>query len=408
MELLKFIPIYATTRDYLRLPMTTHHYLRQVATSCNYPRLPATTRYNARHFATTYDYLRLSVTASGYPQAGACSVLYTLSARGRNQQPERSREKLNVFRPLARERRGNHYSRDVTYLSSCSRRQETNCKVEFAVRSAGFRCAAITRNCRGHNLRGVCVQRALLGSSFRVLDGKQGNDKGVILHPNRLNLRKFTSRRPARSYGTWNDGTVVLLGRKTFKEMRLSSCCRSEVSSSWLTDTGMNAAECPRYVLKPVVARAKRRERRVAPAGRAWQRASPLSPLDCVRHDRCSVAQPQSRLAGCCTFRRHLAYRVSRFQHAAYRQLPAIHAVSLLASHQGDPGSIPGRVTPDFRMWESCRTIPLICGLSRESPVSPVPSFRCRCILTSITLIDSQDLHFTHSYLEGAKGVAKQ
>ncbi|KAJ8897363.1 hypothetical protein PR048_002709 [Dryococelus australis] len=25
-------------------------------------------------------------------------------------------------------------------------------------------------------------------------------------------------------------------------------------------------------------------------------------------------------------------------------------AVSLLASHQGDPGSIPGRVTPDFRM----------------------------------------------------------
>ncbi|KAJ8895361.1 hypothetical protein PR048_000693 [Dryococelus australis] len=32
----------------------------------------------------------------------------------------------------------------------------------------------------------------------------------------------------------------------------------------------------------------------------------------------------------------------------------------LLASHQDDTGSIPGRVTPDFRMWESCRTIPLV------------------------------------------------
>ncbi|KAJ8871518.1 hypothetical protein PR048_027840 [Dryococelus australis] len=31
-------------------------------------------------------------------------------------------------------------------------------------------------------------------------------------------------------------------------------------------------------------------------------------------------------------------------------------AVSLLASHQGVSGSIPDRVTPDFRKWESCRT----------------------------------------------------
>ncbi|KAJ8878394.1 hypothetical protein PR048_018972 [Dryococelus australis] len=48
----------------------------------------------------------------------------------------------------------------------------------------------------------------------------------------------------------------------------------------------------------------------------------------------------------------------------------------LLASHQGDPGSIPGRVTPDFRMWESCRTMPLIGGFSRGSPVSSALSFR--------------------------------
>ncbi|KAJ8872850.1 hypothetical protein PR048_026466 [Dryococelus australis] len=46
-------------------------------------------------------------------------------------------------------------------------------------------------------------------------------------------------------------------------------------------------------------------------------------------------------------------------------------AVSLLASHQGYPGSIPRRVTPDFRMWESCWTMPLVGGFSRGSPVSP-------------------------------------
>ncbi|KAJ8871827.1 hypothetical protein PR048_028167 [Dryococelus australis] len=55
-----------------------------------------------------------------------------------------------------------------------------------------------------------------------------------------------------------------------------------------------------------------------------------------------------------------------------------VAAVSLLASHQGDPGSIPGRVNPDFRMWESCRTMPLVGGFSRGSPVSPGLSFR-RC-----------------------------
>ncbi|KAJ8882999.1 hypothetical protein PR048_014838 [Dryococelus australis] len=43
----------------------------------------------------------------------------------------------------------------------------------------------------------------------------------------------------------------------------------------------------------------------------------------------------------------------------------------LLASHQGDPGSIPGQVTPDFRIWESCRTVPFVGGFSRGSPVSP-------------------------------------
>ncbi|KAJ8879108.1 hypothetical protein PR048_019714 [Dryococelus australis] len=42
--------------------------------------------------------------------------------------------------------------------------------------------------------------------------------------------------------------------------------------------------------------------------------------------------------------------------------------------------------------WESCRTMPLVGGFSRGSPISPAPSFRRRSILTSITHIGSLDL----------------
>ncbi|KAJ8874444.1 hypothetical protein PR048_025293 [Dryococelus australis] len=45
--------------------------------------------------------------------------------------------------------------------------------------------------------------------------------------------------------------------------------------------------------------------------------------------------------------------------------------------------------SPDFRKGESYRTMPLVGGFSRGSPVSPVPSFRRRSIFTSITLIGS-------------------
>ncbi|KAJ8873944.1 hypothetical protein PR048_024783 [Dryococelus australis] len=48
--------------------------------------------------------------------------------------------------------------------------------------------------------------------------------------------------------------------------------------------------------------------------------------------------------------------------------------------------------SPDFRKWESCRTMPLVGGFSQRSPVSLAPSFRRRSIFTSITLIGSQDL----------------
>ncbi|KAJ8874189.1 hypothetical protein PR048_025031 [Dryococelus australis] len=47
---------------------------------------------------------------------------------------------------------------------------------------------------------------------------------------------------------------------------------------------------------------------------------------------------------------------------------------------------------PDFRILESGRTVPLVSGFSRGSPVPPVLPFRRCSILTSITLIGSQDL----------------
>ncbi|KAJ8898278.1 hypothetical protein PR048_003638 [Dryococelus australis] len=43
-------------------------------------------------------------------------------------------------------------------------------------------------------------------------------------------------------------------------------------------------------------------------------------------------------------------------------------------------------------MWESCQMMPLVSGFSRGSPVSPALSFRRCSMLTSITLIGSQDL----------------
>ncbi|KAJ8891742.1 hypothetical protein PR048_004277 [Dryococelus australis] len=49
----------------------------------------------------------------------------------------------------------------------------------------------------------------------------------------------------------------------------------------------------------------------------------------------------------------------------------------------------------DFRKWESCRTMPLVGGFPRGSPVFPTPSFRRCSVFTSITLIGSQDLAVT-------------
>ncbi|KAJ8872816.1 hypothetical protein PR048_026432 [Dryococelus australis] len=52
----------------------------------------------------------------------------------------------------------------------------------------------------------------------------------------------------------------------------------------------------------------------------------------------------------------------------------------------------PAGALPNFRTWELCRTMSLIGGFSRRSPIFPSLSFRRRSILTSITLIGPQDL----------------
>ncbi|KAJ8880205.1 hypothetical protein PR048_016671 [Dryococelus australis] len=44
----------------------------------------------------------------------------------------------------------------------------------------------------------------------------------------------------------------------------------------------------------------------------------------------------------------------------------------------------PAGQLPDFRKWESCRTMPLVGEFSRRSPVSPAPSFRRCSILPSL------------------------
>ncbi|KAJ8871571.1 hypothetical protein PR048_027897 [Dryococelus australis] len=70
----------------------------------------------------------------------------------------------------------------------------------------------------------------------------------------------------------------------------------------------------------------------------------------------------------------------------------------------------PAGSPPDVRMWSSCRTMPLVGGFSRGSPVYPALSFRRNSILTSITLIGSQVLAVTchHSLFTHSAGTPRK
>ncbi|KAJ8880581.1 hypothetical protein PR048_017051 [Dryococelus australis] len=75
--------------------------------------------------------------------------------------------------------------------------------------------------------------------------------------------------------------------------------------------------------------------------------------------------------------------------------LPLVLSLSSRDARPYDP--TPFRLSPPppnrpCSFPDSCRTMPLVGGFSRGSPVSPAPSYRCRSIFTSLTLIGSQDL----------------
>ncbi|KAJ8897802.1 hypothetical protein PR048_003152 [Dryococelus australis] len=53
------------------------------------------------------------------------------------------------------------------------------------------------------------------------------------------------------------------------------------------------------------------------------------------------------------------------------------------ASHQGESGSIPGGIAPEFSQWESCRMMPLVGEFPWASPVTSILAFWRCSILTS-------------------------
>ncbi|KAJ8867822.1 hypothetical protein PR048_031627 [Dryococelus australis] len=62
----------------------------------------------------------------------------------------------------------------------------------------------------------------------------------------------------------------------------------------------------------------------------------------------------------------------------APRDVTASWATMLAKRLTCSPPTKAIRITPDFRMWESCRTMPLVGGFSRRSPVSPRPFIPAR------------------------------
>ncbi|KAJ8866605.1 hypothetical protein PR048_032465 [Dryococelus australis] len=85
--------------------------------------------------------------------------------------------------------------------------------------------------------------------------------------------------------------------------------------------------------------------------------------------------------------------------------------VRLLTSHLGEPGLIPGRVTLEFHMWESCRVMLLVSEFSQRSPVSPALSFhiisRTGCRDVGSCLVESNSSAWTRASCM-LRGVARR
>ncbi|KAJ8872338.1 hypothetical protein PR048_025942 [Dryococelus australis] len=108
-------------------------------------------------------------------------------------------------------------------------------------------------------------------------------------------------------------------------------------------------------------------------------------------------AMPTNPLGRCYAIGSHLALTIQNNQWTGPRnpqaKPPSLKqiTISTLASHHGEPGSVPGRLT-GFSQVGIAPAMPLVGGFSRGSPVPPSPSYRRRSIFTSITSIGSQDL----------------
>ncbi|KAJ8881228.1 hypothetical protein PR048_017702 [Dryococelus australis] len=77
--------------------------------------------------------------------------------------------------------------------------------------------------------------------------------------------------------------------------------------------------------------------------------------------------------------------------------------VRLLASRQGEQCLDSRRGRPRIRMWELCRTMPLVGGFSRRSPISPALAFQRCSILTSLhpfTLLSSRSIRDTSNEIQ--------
>ncbi|KAJ8893323.1 hypothetical protein PR048_005914, partial [Dryococelus australis] len=99
-------------------------------------------------------------------------------------------------------------------------------------------------------------------------------------------------------------------------------------------------------------------------AGRPVFSGSPISHALSFRH--CSIPtslHPRFPMLG--------AAQIVSLTHSIRLTEGSRSILSLLTSHLGDPGLIPGRVTPDYHMWESYRTMLLVDGFSRDLPLPP-------------------------------------